>query len=86
MRKTDKAAKQNKPSKSKVEGGGIGTLKPTKEEIAENRKILKNAQKLAKNKKIVRLPQGFCYEFEKMKAETNARKNKKIKSYDNNKI
>ena len=47
MRKTDKAAKQNKPSKSKVEGGGIGTLKQSKEEIAENRKILKNAQKLA---------------------------------------
>ena len=40
MRKTDKAAKQNKPPKAKVEGGGIGTLKPTKEEIAENRKIL----------------------------------------------
>ena len=40
MRKTDKAAKQNKPPKAKVEGGGIGTLKPTKEEIAENRKRL----------------------------------------------
>ena len=63
MRKTDKAAKQNKPSKSKVEGGGIGTLKPTKEEIAENRKILKHAQKLAKNKKILKLPSGFSYEF-----------------------
>ena len=68
MRKTDKAAKQNKPSKSKVEGGGIGTLKPTKEEIAENRKILKNAQKLAKNKKIIKLPSGFSYEFLKLKA------------------
>lgn len=78
MRKTDKAAKQNKPPKAKVEGGGIGTLKPTKEELAENRKVLKLAQKLAKNKKIVRLPQGFCYEFEKMKAEINARKNKKF--------
>ena len=77
MRKTDKAAKQNKPSKSKVECGGIGTLKPTKEEIAENRKILKNAQKLAKNKKIIRLPSGFSYEFEKLKAEVTARKNKK---------
>ena len=43
MRKTEKAAKQNKPSKAKLEGGGIGTLKPTKEEITENRKILKNA-------------------------------------------
>ena len=80
MRKTDKAAKQNKPPKAKVEGGGIGTLKPTKEEIAENRKILKNAQKLAKNKKIIRLPSGFSYEFEKLKAEATARKNKKNKN------
>ena len=86
MRKTDKASKQNKPRKAKVEGGGIGTLKPTKEEIAENRKVLKNAQKLAKNKKIIKLPSGFSYEFEKMKAEINTRKNKKIKSYENNKI
>ena len=77
MRKTDKAAKQNKPSKSKVEGGGIGTLKPTKEEIAESKKVLKTAQKLAKNKKIFKLPSGFSYEFEKLKAEENARKNKK---------
>ena len=69
MRKTDKAAKQNKPSKSKVEGGGIGTLKQSKEE-------------LAKNKKIIRLPQGFCYEYEKMKAEVSARKNKKNKLAD----
>ena len=29
MRKTDKSAKLNKPPKAKVEGGGIGTLKPT---------------------------------------------------------
>ena len=86
MRKTDKSAKLNKPPKAKVEGGGIGTLKPTKEEIAENRKILKNAQKLAKNKKIIRVPQGYSTEFEKMKAEINARKNKKIKSYENNNI
>ena len=78
MRKTDKSAKQNKPSKSKVEGGGIGTLKPTKEEIAENRKALKNAQKVAKNKKIIRVPQGYSTEFEKMKAEINARKKKKF--------
>ena len=77
MRKTDKAAKQNKPPKAKVEGGGIGTLKPTKEEISENKKVLKNAQKLAKNKKIIRLPSGFSYEFEKLKAEVTARKNKK---------
>ena len=78
MRKTDKTAKLNKPPKAKVEGGGIGTLKPTKEEIAENRKILKHAQKLAKNKKIIKLPSGFSYEFEKMKAENNARKKKKF--------
>ena len=82
MRKTDKAAKQNKPPKAKVEGGGIGTLKPTKEEIAENRKILKNAQKLAKNKKIIRLPSGFSYEFLKLKAGVTARKNKKNKLAD----
>ena len=75
MRKTDKSAKLNKPPKAKVEGGGIGTLKPTKEEIAENKKVLKLAQKLAKNKKIIRLHQGFSYEFEKMKAEINKRKN-----------
>ena len=75
---SDKSAKLNKPPKAKVEGGGIGTLKPTKEEIAENKKVLKHAQKLAKNKKIIRLPQGFCYEYEKMKAEVNARKNKKF--------
>ena len=78
MRKTDKSAKLNKPPKAKVEGGGIGTLKPTKEEIAENRKVLKNAQKLAKNKKIIKLPSGFSYEFEKMKAEINTRKIKKF--------
>ena len=77
MRKTDKSAKLNKPPKAKVEGGGIGTLKPTKEELAENRKVLKHAQKLAKNKKIIKLPSGFSYEFEKMKAEINKRKKKK---------
>ena len=82
MRKTDKAAKQNKPPKAKVEGGGIGTLKPTKEEIAENRKILKNAQKLAKNKKIIKLPSGFSYDFLKLKAGVTARKNKKNKLAD----
>ena len=78
MRKTDKSAKLNKPPKAKVEGGGIGTLKQSKEELAESKKVLKIAQKLSKNKKIVRLPQGFCYEFEKMKAEINARKKKKF--------
>ena len=78
MRKTDKSAKLNKPPKAKVEGGGIGTIKLSKEEIAENRKVLKHAQKLAKNKKIIRVSQGFSYEFEKMKAEINARKKKKF--------
>ena len=82
MRKTDKAAKQNKPPKAKVEGGGIGTLKQSKEELAESKKVLKTAQKLAKNKKIIRLPQGFCYEYEKLKAEVTARKNKKNKLAD----
>ena len=82
MRKTDKSAKINKPPKSKVDGGGIGTLKPTKEELAESKKVLKHAKKLAKNKKIIRLPSGFSYEFEKMKAEINARKNKKNKLAD----
>ena len=80
MRKTDKSAKLNKPPKSKVDGGGIGTLKLSKEELSENKKALKHAQKLSKNKKIIRLPQGFCYEYEKMKAEVTARKNKKNKT------
>ena len=78
MRKTDKASRTNKPQKSNLSGGGIGTLKQSKEELAESKKVLKHAQKLAKNKKIIRLPQGFCYDFEKMKAEANARKNKKF--------
>jgi hypothetical protein len=76
MRKTDKSAKQNKPPKAKVEGGGIGTLKQSKEELAESKKVLKTAQKLAKNKKIIKLPSGFSYEFEKMKADQKKRKNK----------
>ena len=78
MRKTDKSAKLNKPQKAKVEGGGIGTLKLTKEEIAENKKVLKHDQKLAKNKNIIRVPQVYSKEFEKMKAEINARKKKKF--------
>ena len=69
MRKTDKSAKLNKPSKSKVEGGGIGTLKQSKEELAES-------------KKIIRLPSGFSYDFLKLKAEVTARKNKKNKLSD----
>ena len=75
MRKTDKAAKQNKPPKAKVEGGGIGTLKPTKEELAKNRKVLKHAKKLDKNKDVLKLPQGFSYSWEKMKADQKKRKN-----------
>ena len=82
MRKTDKSARINKPSKSKLDGGGIGTLKPTKEELAENKKVLKNAQKLAKNKDVKKLEQGFSYSWEKMKAEVIARKNKKNKIAD----
>ena len=75
MRKTDKSAKINKPPKAKVEGGGIGTLKQSKEELAESKKVLKTAQKLAKNKKIIKLPSGFSYEFEKFKKEQKKRKN-----------
>ena len=79
MRKTDKASRTNKPQKSNLSGGRIGTLKQSKEELAESKKVLKTAQKLAKNKKIIILPSGFSYEFEKIKAEINARKNKKNK-------
>ena len=82
MRKTDKSAKINKPPKAKVEGGGIGTQKKTKEEIAENKKVLKHAQNLAKNKKIIKLPTRFSYDFLKLKAEVTARKNKKNKLAD----
>ena len=82
MRKTDRIAKLNKPSKTKLEGGGIGTLKQSKEELAESKKVLKTAQKLAKNKKIIRLPSGFSYDFLKLKAEVTARKNKKNKLSD----
>ena len=77
MRKTDKAARTNKPAKISVNGGIIGTLKQSKEELAESKKVLKTAQKLAKNKKIIRLPSGFSYDFLKLKAEVTARKNKK---------
>ena len=77
MRKTDKSAKLNKPPKAKVEGGGIGTLKPTKEELENAKKVVKTAQKMSKNKKIIKLPSGFSYDFEKIKAEVTARKNKK---------
>ncbi len=79
MRKTDKAAKQNKPSKSKVEGGWIGTLKQSKEEINNAEIQLEIAKKLAKGKGVVFLKQGYSRESEKMKAEVTARKNKKNK-------
>ena len=76
MRKTDKQNRKNKPSDlNKIDGNRLGTLKLSNEELEESKKVLKKAQKLARNKKIVRLPQGFCYEFEKMKAEINKRKN-----------
>ena len=80
MRKTDKAAKQNKPSKSKVEGGGVGTLKQSKEEINNAEIQLEIAKKLAKGKCVVFLKQGYSRESEKMKAEVTARKNKKNKN------
>ena len=78
MRKTDKSAKLNKPPKAKVEGGGIGTLKPTKEELANSEELLKYAKKLEINQDVKKVKQGFSYEFEKMKAEINARKKKKF--------
>ena len=79
MRKTDKQNRKNKPSDlNKIDGNKISTLKLSNEELEESKKVLKIAKKQAKNKKIVRLPQGFCYEFEKMKAEINARKKKKF--------
>lgn len=79
MRKTDKSAKLNKPPKAKVEGGGIGTLKPTKEKIAETNKLLQHIKKFAKNKDVKKLPQGFSYSWEKMKAD---QKKRKISAYD----
>ena len=78
MRKTDKSAKLNKPPKAKVEGGGIGTLKPTKEELANSEELLKYAKKLEINQDVKKVKQGFSYDFEKMKAEINTRKNKKF--------
>ena len=76
MRKTDKQNRKNKPSDlNKIDGNRLGTLKLSNEELEESKKVLKIAKKQAKNKKIIRVPQGFCYEFEKMKAEINKRKN-----------
>lgn len=87
MRKADKQNRKNKPSDlNKINGNRLGTLKLSNEELEESKKVLKIAQKQAKNKKIVRLPQGFCYEFEKMKAEINKRKNKKNKNKDDTRI
>ena len=77
MRKTDKSAKLNKPPKSKVDGGRIGTLKQSKEEINNAEIQLEIAKKLAKGKGVVFLKQGYSRESEKMKAEVTARKNKK---------
>ena len=77
MRKTDRIAKLNKPSKTKVEGGGIGTIKQSKEEISNAEKQLETAKKLAKGKGVVFLKQGYSRESEKMFAEVNARRNKK---------
>ena len=83
MRKTDKAAKQNKPPKAKVEGGGIGTLKQTKEELAESEELLKYAKELEINQDVKKVKQGFSYGWEKFKKEQKKRKNI---SYENNKI
>ena len=77
MRKTDKAARLNKPQTPKVLGGGkLGTLKQSKEELENGKKVLKSAKKLDKNKNVVRLKQGFSYEFEKFKEEQ--KKHKKL--------
>ena len=67
MRKTDKSSRTNKPPKISVNGGGIGTLKQSKEELENAKKVVKTAQKMSKNKKIIKLPSGFSYEFEKFK-------------------
>ena len=76
MRKTDKSSRTNKPPKISVNGGSIGTLKQSKEELENTKKVAKIAQKMLKNKKIVRLHSGFSYEFEKLRKEK--RKNKSI--------
>ena len=69
MRKTDKSSRTNKPPKISVNGGSIGTLKQSKEELENAKKIVKIAQKMPKNKKIIKLPSGFSYEFEKFRKE-----------------
>ena len=75
MRKTDKAARLNKPQTPRVLGGGkLGTLKQSKEELENGKEVLKSAKKLDKNKNVVRLKQGFSYEFEKFKKEQKKRK------------
>ena len=46
MRKTDKAARTNKPAKISVNSGSIGTLKQSKEELENAKKVVKTAQKM----------------------------------------
>ena len=76
MRKTDKQNRKNKPSDlNKIDGNRLGTLKPTKEELANSEELLKYAKKLEINQDVKKVKQGFSYEFEKMKAEINKRKN-----------
>ena len=76
MRKTDKQNRKNKPSDlNKIDGNRLSTLKLSNEELEESKKVLKIAQKQAKNKKIIKLPSGFSYEFEKFKKEQKKRKN-----------
>ena len=79
MRKSDKQNRKNKPSDlNKIDGNRLGTLKLSNEELEESKKVLKKAKKQAKNKKIVRLPQGFSYGWEKFQKEQKKRKNKKF--------
>ena len=46
MRKTDKSSRTNKPPKISVNGGSIGTLKQSKEELENAKKVVKTAQKM----------------------------------------
>ena len=74
MRKTDKASRTNKPPKISVNGGSIGTLKQSKEELENAKKVVKTAQKMSKNKKIIKLPSGFSYDFFKIESGSNCTK------------
>lgn len=62
MRKTDK---RRKPKLEKLDGNKIKTLKVSKEEIEEAQIILEKVK--AQNQKAIKLPQGFCYNFQPKK-------------------